>query len=269
MKMTPLRRALALALLLFVMAILSAPATAEENGVITNKGSSVNLRSGPGIGYPALAQLSSGQPIVILARVPDWVQVRAFTLTGWVNARYVASYTPPVTVTLPTEAPRQTYNGIVNAVSLNVRNGPGPYYGIIAQALSGDAVNVLGGSADGAWLLIRLQNTQVGWVEARYVDVSGAMATNAPPTLAPPSTAVPQPTGLIGLVTASRLNLRNGPGPYFGIVGKLSSGTAVSLLGRNWDASWVLVSGPGGLSGWASAEFISVNFPLFNLPQRG
>lgn len=264
-----LRRALPLALILLALAALGMPTTAEENGVISNKGNSVNLRSGPGIGYPALAQLPSGQPVVILTRVPDWVQVRAFNLTGWVNARYVASYTPPVTVTLPTEAPRQTYNGIINAVSLNVRNGPGPYYGIIAQALSGDAVDVLGRSADGAWLLIRLQNTQVGWVEARYVDVSGAMATSVPPTLAPTGTAVPQPTGLIGLVTASRLNLRNGPGPYFGIVGKLSSGTAVNLLGRNWDASWVLVSGPGGLSGWASAEFISVNFPLYNLPQRG
>lgn len=86
---------------------------------------------------------------------------------------------------------------------------------------------------------------------------------NAPPT----DTPVPQPTvaqGLTGLVVVPRLNVRQGPGTNFPVVGTVANGETVTVLSRNPVGDWWRVCCASGTSqdGWVAAQFIQPNFDL-------
>lgn len=90
------------------------------------------------------------------------------------------------------------------------------------------------------------------------------------PTAAPQAeqpTAVPQsPTveGPTGMVIVARLNVRQGPGTNFAVIGTLTNGTTVTVLSRNDVGDWWRVCCVGGTSqeGWVAAQYIQPNFDL-------
>ena len=86
---------------------------------------------------------------------------------------------------------------------------------------------------------------------------------NAPPT----DTPAPQPTvaqGLTGVVVVPRLNVRQGPGTNFPVVGTVANGETVTVLSRNPVGDWWRVCCASGTSqdGWVAAQFIQPNFDL-------
>ncbi len=85
---------------------------------------------------------------------------------------------------------------------------------------------------------------------------AGAAAVDAGLTAA-------QTTGeLTGVVAAVTLNMREGPGTTFPVVGKLSQGDSVIVRGRNEGGDWWSVCCvPGSeTSGWVSNAFVTPNF---------
>lgn len=64
---------------------------------------------------------------------------------------------------------------------LNVRSGPSTGYAIVAKALSGDLLPVIGRNAAGDWVQVALSTAQGsadnGWVAARYLTLSGPLDT--------------------------------------------------------------------------------------------
>lgn len=66
-----------------------------------------------------------------------------------------------------------------------------------------------------------------------------------------------------GIVTADTLNIRNAPsaGGTSEVLGRVSKGTAVTIVGRNADTSFYEVVTPNGLRGWASSGYIYVATP--------
>lgn len=67
---------------------------------------------------------------------------------------------------------------------------------------------------------------------------------------------------LTASVTALALNVRQGPGTTFGVIGRLTGGTQVSVLGRSADGGWLFICCIPGTqtSGWISAQFVSPNY---------
>jgi uncharacterized protein YgiM (DUF1202 family) len=85
------------------------------------------------------------------------------------------------------------------------------------------------------------------------------------PTSTPGQPAQPaQPAGeaLTGVVTAERLNVREGPGTDFAVVGRVLQGETVRILERNEAGSWWRICCASGTEteGWVSAQFIQPNF---------
>ena len=86
------------------------------------------------------------------------------------------------------------------------------------------------------------------------------------PTTADDGDGIPRATIRIDL------NVRKGPGTNYDIIGSLSAGTKVEVVGRNEPATWWQIVHPGGPNqrGWISAEFApaqnSGNVPLVNTP---
>lgn len=115
--------------------------------------------------------------------------------------------TPTFTPYIP---PTPSPWGMINRTTANVRAGPGTIYPVIAQAVYGQYVLLLGQSADLGWLYVQLQDGRLGWVAAYLVNRSPALPlpivpapppppppTPIPPTFTPtprPPTPVPPPT---------------------------------------------------------------------------
>ena len=79
----------------------------------------------------------------------------------------------------------------------------------------------------------------------------------------PTATSTPEPTDTPEvnqppIVTAgdSDINMRSGPGIDYDIVGTLSAGKSLEIVGRNFDSSWWQVSAPDGLC-WVSADVVT------------
>ncbi len=87
-------------------------------------------------------------------------------------------------------------SGSVTGDTLNVRSGPGTSWRALGQLKQGDAVTVLGRTAEGDWLHVAWKDGQA-WVAARFVQVNGD-AGSLPITARPPSPAPPPPAALPG-----------------------------------------------------------------------
>jgi len=245
------------------------PALAQENGFIVNA-SRVNLRSGPGAGYPVVTVLATGQQFTLLSRNIDgsWVQVQLITgLNGWVNARFVST-----AATIPNLGVSQNtgrFNANVSAHFLNVRNGPGANFEIVGKLARGQGVDLLGRNLDSTWAQIQVPGGVNGWVSARFIapgvrvdDLPLTSNTGISPTLPQPQSGL----GQTGIVTAAGLNVRFGPGLSFD---RLARGERVSLIGRNTAGNWLLVQQADGTTGWVNSGFVVTGFPVFSLEIRG
>ncbi|MCS6837166.1 MAG: SH3 domain-containing protein [Anaerolineae bacterium] len=68
------------------------------------------------------------------------------------------------------------------------------------------------------------------------------------------------------IVNTGKLNVRQGPAPTFPAIAQLDNRTAISLIGRNADATWVEIS-VGTVRGWVNARYIATAVNLAALPQ--
>jgi uncharacterized protein YraI len=60
------------------------------------------------------------------------------------------------------------------------------------------------------------------------------------------------------VINTARLNVRQGPGTVYPVIGGLKSGDDVAVTGRNAAGSWYQVSLPGGKTGWVSAGLVKL-----------
>ena len=82
---------------------------------------------------------------------------------------------------------------------------------------------------------------------------------NSPTATSVPTTTEPK---LTGMITANVLNVRQGPGSSFPVVGKLLKETKVEILQRDPAGNWWLVCCLPGVTtqGWVSAQFVQPSF---------
>lgn len=63
-----------------------------------------------------------------------------------------------------------------------------------------------------------------------------------------------------------QVNVRSGPGTVYSVVGKLASGDAVRVTGRNGDGTWLEVRLPTGSTGWLASFLVELNMPAEDIP---
>ena len=124
--------------------------------------------------------------------------------------------------------------GTVTASSLRVRSGPGTGYGILHTLYNGNRVSLLGGS--GGWYHVLLTDGTSGWVSGDYIAVDTA------------------PLAIDGVVTASKLNVRSGPGTGFTVLHVLWQGNRVTVTGQSGD--WYRLRLADGRTGWVSKNYL-------------
>jgi len=144
------------------------------------------------------------------------------------------------------------------------------------------AVWITGRTADNTWLQVRLEeDDSTGWVSGdelvafglklvpvldvpvQTVAEEGAAETGA-------ENAPAETSALTARVNTGgrNLNLRQGPGTQFGIVGSARPGQTLTLVGRDAAGDWLLVKVPASEAvAWAAARYLDVDGKVAGLPE--
>ncbi|MEZ5647308.1 MAG: SH3 domain-containing protein [Burkholderiaceae bacterium] len=120
-----------------LLATLSMPALAQS--MVSIKGNTVNMRSGPSTQNTVLWELKKGYPLRVVRRKGTWLEVSDFENDrGWV-ARTLVGSSP---------------HHVVKSRTANIRRGPGTQHAIVGKAAYGD--------------LLRTREKRSGWVQVEH-----------------------------------------------------------------------------------------------------
>ena len=98
--------------------------------------------------------------------VPTRTPLPTFTYTPTLTS------VPPTETLSPTPTLTPTVSGIVTSLqAVNVREGPGTEFNILAALNPGTGVIVVGQNEDGTWLNVRLEDGREGWMSFRLVRI--------------------------------------------------------------------------------------------------
>lgn len=125
---------------------------AQAQGMVSVKGSTLNMREGPGTHTAVLWELKRGYPLQITQRKGSWVRVRDFEGdTGWV-ARSLTGNTP---------------HHVVKARVANLRSGPGTQHRILGKVEYGELLRTREKRAD--WVRVERSEGVSGWIAKRLL----------------------------------------------------------------------------------------------------
>jgi uncharacterized protein YraI len=267
-----MRRLVVVFVLALLGTVLALPANAQQvfypTGVVNT--AALNMRTAPDPLAPIITSLPGGTQFSIVRTNLDasWYQAQfADGAGGWVYAQYVIvrgdmSSVPAERITVD----RSTFPaalGVIRAIRLNVRSGPGVAFPAFRVAVAGERITLLARSA--GWYQVQFEDGAVGWVSSRYVTFYLGDTQDAQEI----SSAVSAPTVINGLVNQPRLNVRPAPDPNAPPITSVGFMTRVTVLGRNASTTWLLIEA-NGTRGWVYAPFVQPNAGNFqNAPIAG
>jgi muramidase (phage lysozyme) len=130
----------------------------------------------------------------------------------------------------------------VKTTALNLREGPGTSHSILAVLSENEQVEVVERSGDTGWVRVKSSSGTVGWAFAEYLELVSLGVVEE---------------GTILSVTATALNLREGPGTSYSVLGVLSQDDQVQAVERSGEYGWIHVESlSSGMQGWASARYL-------------
>jgi uncharacterized protein YgiM (DUF1202 family) len=212
-------------LLLATTILVHVPSASAFSDVVTVTASGLNIRTGPGTGYPVIGSLGYGQTVSVNDASGGWYRLSS---GGWIASNYTSS--PGTGGGGAPDNRRVTITGSV----VNVRNGPGTNYGLNGRPLYyGETVRVVRSS--GGWY----QLSDGGWFSSSYAVTAGSGTGGGG-----------APVDRVVTVIGSVVNVRNGPGTGYSLNGRpLYYGEKVRVVRSS--SGWYQL--PDG--GWFSASF--------------
>lgn len=122
--------------------------------MLSVKGDNINIRSGPGLKYPAKWEYSSGFPVKVIEKKGSWIKIRDFESdTGWIHR------------SLLVDKPRM----IIKAnrkidKNVNIRSEPTTKAKIIGKAYYGVVFATL--ERKPGWIKVEHDSGLVGWISS-------------------------------------------------------------------------------------------------------
>lgn len=83
--------------------------------------------------------------------------------------------------------------------------------------------------------------------------------------VAPPGKGKAAPL-ITAIVTAGKLNVRQGPGTNYGINGQVSRGDELSVTAQAGSCAWLEITGERGLAGWVAARHVQLGAACADIP---
>ncbi|QYR20885.1 N-acetylmuramoyl-L-alanine amidase [Paenibacillus sp. sptzw28] len=140
------------------------------------------------------------------------------------------------------------YTAKVIADSLNVRSEPSAQSPVVAALKNGDMVTV--SDEEHGWSSIK-SGRVTGWVAGYYLKkMDGSVVTASTDTVQQSS---PNKSGK-AIILADMLRIRAGAGLNYKVLGSVTKGEAVTIVGSQ--DGWVRIRTPDGQGGWVSERYI-------------
>ena len=187
----------------------------------------LNIRQGPGTGYARVGRLTRGTQVEILEVKDGWGKMK----DGWISLQYVTTQTGGSSsgsgsVTTGFAEGDTVY---ITADRLNIRSGPSTTYNKVGFLTNGYKVKLL--EIQNGWGRI-----SEGWISLNFVRKGGSSNGSVS-------------AGNTVVVTADRLNIRQGAGTGYARVGSLTQGAKVDILEVN--GNWGKIK-----QGWISLTYV-------------
>ena len=146
----------------------------------------LNVRNGPGTGYPVLRTISYGEVYNVVSRVADnsWLLLNVNGIVGWSSTAYLTvgagslDQVPVNTSLAPASLPSGVL--VVTLTNVRVRSAPNAGGAITGNLSYGSTVNVVGRNGDNSWLEVSYSTDYgpyTGWVYSPYLRlISGSLS---------------------------------------------------------------------------------------------
>lgn len=240
--------------------------------------SALNVRTGASTGASRIGCIYLNDEVTILGVSGDWYKVSAVvggrTVEGYVSSQYIT----PVNSGNGNNGGGNTDNngsgtagekGIVNEGPLNVRSGPSTGHTILGYISVGSAVEIL--ASEGDWYKVKASisgRTVTGYVFAKYITKSGGSSGNGSDDSngnnnGDNNNGNNNNNGSdvkVGTVMDGPLNIRSQASTSSSILGYLSVGAAVKIVGTEGDWYKIEVTMAGKvINGYVFAQYVSVS----------
>jgi cell wall-associated NlpC family hydrolase len=214
------------------------------------------IRNGPGLDYDNVGTLTSKSNLEVVGRHGEWLQVRRNknSATYWIASELLdiprsAIYTLVEIPDTDIPAPPPPKIGTVSENQLNLRDGPGTNYVSMVGLEAGTTFALIERYQD--WVHVASDEYD-GWAKQEFLDINAEIMKRVPATESIPDANPP----LVGELTDDLINLREGPGKVYHMVGSYNAGTTVELLARYND--WYKVQA-GDTAGWVFGDLLSIS----------
>lgn len=224
------------------------PYTTVRTGLV-NTGN-VNFRMGPATSYGSLGKLKKDAGVFVLGQDGNWYKACTGGVTGYVYSSYITiTGTARIDAQGNVEgAPPAGSTGLGKTTGkVYLRKGPGTSYEGLA-VLKADAELTLYGISNG-WYKVKLSDGSEGYVSSKYVAITRSYTSAAAP--ASSGATGEQSTGKG--VTTTDVNFRQGPATSAKKLGRIPSGSSVTLYGM--DGDWYRAE-YSGTKGYIYAKYI-------------
>lgn len=207
----------------------------------------LNLRETPN--GTRIAVIPQNAVIGVITKGADWSRVKYGDKVGYVMTKFLADTT--ATPAPSTPAPGNTlqcYGKVTtaNGGGLNMRSGPATTYGRIASIKNGGVVEVYDKGA--VWSRIKYNGT-FGYVMSQYLTFSAERPSENPDPVIPSGAKAQVNT------TAGSLNMRDGMGKTYAVIGKIPQKAYVEVL--TYGPEWCYVS-YNGTKGYVMTGFLTM-----------
>ena len=230
-----------------------------KSGQVVNVHSSLNVRSGASTSSSVIGSLSNGSKVTIVGESGSWYKINYGNTTGYVSKDYVqASGEQNSSSESSSQGTTSGKSGQVVNVhsSLNVRSGASTSSSVIGSLSNGSKVTIVGES--GSWYKINYGNT-TGYVSKDYIQSSGE-SNNSSNSGNSSSETASNKSGYVVNVHSS-LNVRSGASTSSSVIGSLSNGSKVTIVGES--GSWYKIN-YGNTTGYVSKEYVSLGSSVPN-----
>jgi N-acetylmuramoyl-L-alanine amidase len=232
--------------------------TSQEVTVTTER---LNVRSGPGLGYPVVRVVHRGDVFFtggehVSADGYSWstMNVPDRPALGWVADQYV---TTDPTGGGAVDGAFAVGDRVVTTTRLNFRVAPGTSAGVIRGLANGSVLTLTGGPVSvSGYTWYQGRTTQATGADTGWVIQDGLTLADA----ALPDPGLEFSEGSTVHVATDSLRLRAAPGTSAAIVARLGAGITLTVTGAPVGAdgySWYPVFTAAGASGWVASDYLA------------
>jgi len=189
----------------------------EVKIIIKNRG--VNIRAGAGLQFQVIAKATVGDSFKYLDKIGEWYKIELPEMIGYTIKSYLAKA-------------NLTFEAYVKPEALNIRKQPDTQSSFLTKLFRSDKVKIL--KEDSEFAKVKIDK-RIAYIHSSLCIKSDENKAN---------------------ITASRVNIRSGPGTDFPVIAKGYKGMIVYILEKEND--WYFIKIPAANTGYIYSKFIRI-----------